>query len=84
MIDQPEFHSIVAWEKLAEIAAKLLKKGSKAFVEGRLSTRQWEDKEGQKRNKTEVICENLIILNQKPKAEHQDDAPPPGDLDDLF
>jgi len=84
IIDQAEFHSVVAWGKLAEIATKLIKKGTKVFVEGRLAARQWEDKDAVKRQKTEIICENLILLNPKPKVGHQDDAPPRGDLDDLF
>lgn len=57
-----EFHNIVAWGKLGEICAKYLKKGSRAYVEGRLQTRSWTDKSGVKRSRTEVVADNLIML----------------------
>ncbi|MDD5547860.1 MAG: single-stranded DNA-binding protein [Candidatus Pacebacteria bacterium] len=54
-----EFHSVVVWGKQAEIASQFLKKGALILVEGRLQTRSWDDKAGQKRKTTEIICERL-------------------------
>lgn len=56
---QAEFHNIVAWGRLAEIISNYLKKGSLALIEGRLATRSWEDKNGNKRYTTEIIAEGL-------------------------
>ena len=66
--EKAEFHDIVAWRKLAEIAGQLLSKGSKVYVEGRLQTREWDAPDGSKRRKTEVIAENLILLDKKSNA----------------
>ncbi|PIT97061.1 single-stranded DNA-binding protein [Candidatus Berkelbacteria bacterium CG10_big_fil_rev_8_21_14_0_10_41_12] len=60
-----EYHEIVAWGKLAEIAGQYAKKGQKVYVEGRLQTRSWEGQDGAKRNKTEIIAENFILLSPK-------------------
>jgi single-strand DNA-binding protein len=62
--DQVEFHNIVAWRRLAEIVGQYLKKGSKVYIEGRLQTRSWDDKSGVKRYKTEIIAENMIMLDK--------------------
>ena len=56
---QAEFHNIVAWGRLAEIVSNYLKKGNMALIEGRLATRSWEDKNGNKRYTTEIIAEGL-------------------------
>ncbi len=58
-----EFHRIVAWGKLGEICSQLLIKGQKAFVEGRLQTRQWKTQDGNDRQITEVVIEEMIALN---------------------
>lgn len=63
--DQTEWHSVVCFARLAELAGQYLRKGSKIFVEGRLQTRSWEDKEGKKQYRTEVVCENLKFLDSK-------------------
>lgn len=60
-----EWHNIVAWRGLAEIAQKFLSKGSRVYVEGKLRTRSWDDKEGNKRMQTDVIAENIIMLDKK-------------------
>ena len=60
-----EFHSIVVWGKLAEICQQYLKKGSKAYFEGRLKTRNWEDPDGKKNYRTEIIAENMIMLDSR-------------------
>lgn len=59
-----EWHNLVLWRGLADIAENYLHKGSQVFVEGRLSTRKWEDKEGNTRYTTEVIGDNLVLLNR--------------------
>ncbi|NCD00635.1 single-stranded DNA-binding protein [bacterium] len=63
--DKAEFHNVVAWRKLAEICAQYLKKGSKVYVEGRLQTNEWTGQDGNKRYRTEIILENMIMLDSK-------------------
>ncbi|MFP4514666.1 MAG: single-stranded DNA-binding protein [Parcubacteria group bacterium] len=60
-----EFHNIVAWRKLAEICGQYLKKGSKVYIEGRLQTSDWTGQDGNKRYKTEIVAENMIMLDNK-------------------
>lgn len=60
-----EYHNLVVWSKLAEICKNLLNKGSKIYVEGRLQTRDWQGKDGQTRRTTEIVVENMILLNSK-------------------
>jgi single-strand DNA-binding protein len=60
-----EFHNIIAWRKLADICAKYLHKGSKVFIEGRLQTTDWTGQDGVKRYKTEIVAENMIMLDNK-------------------
>lgn len=59
-----EFHNVVAWGKLAEICGQYLNKGKKVYVEGRLQTRDWEGQDGVKRYRTEIVTENMIILDR--------------------
>lgn len=61
--EKVEYHNIVAWRKLAEICGQYLQKGKKVYLEGRLQTRQWEGQDGVKRNRTEIIAENMIMLD---------------------
>lgn len=63
--EKVEFHNIVAWRKLGEICGQYLKKGSKIFLEGRMQTRSWEAEDGSKRYKTEIIADNMIMLDKK-------------------
>ncbi|MBX2931389.1 MAG: single-stranded DNA-binding protein [Chitinophagaceae bacterium] len=65
LISQTEWHTIVLWRGLAELAAKYLHKGSLVYLEGRLRTRSWEDKEGNKKFATEIIGDNLIMLDKR-------------------
>lgn len=61
--ERTEWHNIVCWQRTAEVAAEYLKKGRQAYVEGRLTTRSWDDKEtGQKRYMTEVVVNDLVLL----------------------
>lgn len=64
-IEQTEWHNVVMWRSLAEYAEKLLKKGMQIYLEGRLQTRQWQDKDGFKKNTTEVIAETFQLLNKR-------------------
>lgn len=63
--EQVEYHNIVAWRKLGEIAGQYLKKGSQVYVEGRIQTRSWDDASGQKKNRTEIVIDNMIMLGSK-------------------
>jgi single-strand DNA-binding protein len=61
--DRTEWHNVVLWQRLAEIAGEYLKKGSKVYIEGRLQTRSWEDKQtNQKKYMTEVVASDLVLL----------------------
>ncbi len=67
-VEQVEYHNIVAWRKLGEIAAQYLKKGSRVYVEGRIQTRSWDGTDGQKKNRTEIVIDNMIMLDSKGAA----------------
>ncbi len=69
--EKTEFHNIVAWRKLAEIVGQYLKKGSQIYLEGRLETRSWEAQDGQKKYRTEIVADNMIMLGRS-------GAPTPG------
>jgi len=61
--DRTEWHNVVLWQRLAEIAGEYLKKGSKVYIEGKLQTRSWEDKQtNQKRYMTEIVANDLVLL----------------------
>ena len=76
LISQTEWHTIVLWRGLAELAQKYLHRGSLVYVEGRLKTRSWEDKEGNKKFATEIVGDNLIMLDKRT------DGTMPGGIDD--
>lgn len=63
--EETEFHRVVAWNKLAELCSQLLVKGRKIYVEGRLRTNQWQAQDGTQRSTTEVVIEDMIILDSK-------------------
>ncbi|MBK7182811.1 MAG: single-stranded DNA-binding protein [Bacteroidetes bacterium] len=63
--EQTEWHNIVVWRGLAEVAEKYLKKGMTIYIEGKLRTRSWDDKEGHKRYTTEVVGETFTILSKR-------------------
>ena len=63
--EDSQFHNIVAWGKLAEICSQYMSKGMRVFIEGRLTHRSWDDKQGQKRYMTEIVAENAIMLDRK-------------------
>jgi single-strand DNA-binding protein len=60
--EQTEWHTVVMWNRLGEIAAEYLKKGSQVYIEGRLQTRKWQDKEGKDRYSTEVVASDMQML----------------------
>ena len=64
-IEQTEWHNIVMWRGLADVAAKYLQKGKLVYIEGKLRTRSFEDKEGHKKYSTEVVAENFTLLGRK-------------------
>jgi len=78
---QTDWHTVVLWRGLAELAQKYLHKGSLVYIEGRLKTRSWEDKDGMKKFATEVVGDNLIMLDKRSDGSHQQ---PPGDAGDSF
>lgn len=63
--EEVEFHRIVAWNKLAELCSQFLVKGRKVYVEGRLSTRQWNAQDGTQRQTTEIVISDMILLDSK-------------------
>jgi single-strand DNA-binding protein len=86
-----EWHNIVAWGRQAEIANEYLKKGSPVYIEGRLQTRSWEDKDGNKRYITEIVTQRMQLLGRRgaeeeatpPSPEAETPESPGGEEDDL-
>ena len=64
-VSQTEWHNIVLWRGLAEVAEKYLKKGASIYVEGKIKTRKWEDKDGNTRYNTEILADNMTMLGGK-------------------
>lgn len=69
--ERTEWHNIVAWRGLAEIAEKYIKKGTQLYVEGKISTRKWE-KDGITRYSTEIVAENIELLGRRPENGHSE------------
>lgn len=67
--EHTEWHNIVLWRGLAEVVEKYLKKGQKVYIEGKLKTRSWEDKDGNKRYTTEIVADNMTMLSPKDGGE---------------
>ncbi len=79
--EEVEFTKIVSWNKLGELCNQLLRKGRKVYVEGRLQTRSWETPDGQNRQTTEVVIDDMRILDSKPQGfDDQGSEPIPDDL----
>lgn len=72
-VEQTEWHNIVMWRGLADVAAKFLQKGKLVYIEGKLRTRSFEDKEGIKKYTTEVVAENFTMLGRKTDFESDGD-----------
>ena len=72
-VSQTEWHNIVLWRGLAEVAEKYLKKGSSIYIEGRIRTRKWEDDDGKTRYNTEILGDNMTMLGGKPQPENKNE-----------
>lgn len=70
-VEQTEWHNIVLWRGLADIAEKYLRKGQTVYIEGKLKTRSWEDKEGNKRYTTEIVADNMTMLGGRKDSNTQ-------------
>ena len=84
--EETQWHNIVAWGPQAEFLATYLKKGSRLYVEGRLTHRSWEDQSGQKRYMTEVVVENFVPLDAPPeggRGAKREPVPPPPEPPDV-
>jgi single stranded DNA-binding protein (ssb) len=73
--ERTEWHSIVAWDKLAQICGDYLHKGKMVYVEGRLQTRSWDDESGQKRYKTEIKANNILMLSPRTDGAARENLP---------
>ena len=79
--DETEWHRVVAWGRLAEVASEYMTKGTLVFIEGRLKTRAWEDRDGNKRHVTEIVAATLNMLGgagqtrQEPQQQDMGDVP---------
>ncbi len=69
--ERTEWHRIVAWGKLAELAGEYLSKGRQVYIEGKIQTRKWQDKSGNDRYTTEIVAQNLTFLGAKPDSGRQ-------------
>lgn len=77
-IEQTEWHNIVMWRGLADVASKYLQKGKLVYIEGKLRTRSFEDKEGNKKYTTEVVAENFTMLGRKSDFDNGNGTPNQG------
>ena len=83
-----EWHKIIAWGKLGEFAEKYLTQGKQVYIEGKLRTRSWQDREGNKRSTTEIEAQTIILLGKREEAAEvesfpsSEPAPPEGGLDE--
>lgn len=75
-VENTEFHNVVLWRKLGEIANQYLKKGTQVFIEGRLQTRSWDAQDGQKKYRTEIIADNMIMLQRAASQMGSAGSPP--------
>jgi single-strand DNA-binding protein len=75
--ERVDFHNIVAWSKLAEICGQLLHKGDKVYVEGRIQTRDWKTDSGEERRITEIVIDNMMLLNSRSGGKFSDDEAAP-------
>jgi len=67
-----EWFNVVAWGNLAEVSNQFLRKGSRVYVEGRLQTRSWDDPDGQRHSRTEVVATEMVFLDSRPGSEPED------------
>jgi single-strand DNA-binding protein len=72
--ERTEWHRIVAWRGLADVCGKYLRKGSQVYIEGRIQTRSWEDRDGVQRYTTEIVAQNMLMLGSPMKQERSQDS----------
>ncbi len=77
MQDRTEWHNIVVWGRMAENAKEYLAKGRPVYIEGRIQTRSWDDKDGNKRYTTEIVAQRLQFLGSRGDQSSSPSAPPP-------
>jgi single-strand DNA-binding protein len=75
--EETDFHRIVAWSKLGELCNQYLKKGRKVYVEGRLQSHSWTDNEGIQKTATEIVIDDMIMLDKKPQEQQEEVAKQP-------
>ena len=75
-VSQTEWHNIVLWRGLAEVAEKYLQKGASVYIEGKIKTRKWEDKDGNTRYNTEILADNMTMLGGKKDSQENTINPP--------
>ncbi len=80
--ERTEWHNIVAWRKLAEICGEYLKKGSRIYVEGRIQYRTYDDKDGVKRKITEIVLDQMMMLDSRGGGQQKNDLPTPPAADE--
>ena len=81
--DKTEWHNVVIFRKLAEIAGEYLKKGRPVYIEGRLQTRKWQDKEGKDRYTTEIVADQMQMLGSREEAKEVSKTSAPANFDDM-
>ena len=84
--EETEWFRVIAWGKLAETCSQILTKGRRVYVEGRLQTRSWEGQDGQKRTEIEIVANDMLVLDSKPRGESVDagvDEPGAVDVDQI-
>jgi single-strand DNA-binding protein len=77
--EESEFHRVVAWDKLAEICDQLLTKGRKVYIEGRLQTREYENQAGEKKQTTEIVASDMLVLDSRNESQQQPASEPETD-----
>jgi len=82
-VTNTEWHNIVLWRGLAEVAEKYVKKGNPLYIEGKIRTRSWDDKDGNKRYTTEIIADNMQMLGSKQSEDNAASAPENKDSVDI-
>jgi single-strand DNA-binding protein len=73
-VERTEWHNVALWRDLAEVAEKYLRKGQQVYLEGRIRTRQYQDKDNQTRYITEIVAEELTMLGGRPQADQQTES----------
>jgi len=81
--EKTEWHNIVAWGRTAEVCCEYLSKGSAVYIEGRLQTRKWQDKDGNDRYTTEIVADRMQFIGGKGAGGQDHEVPPPADDDSI-